>query len=62
MRFRANADYFSSLVDAAALSAGHLSGDQLEPLVNTNVSGNWNEYSLSVTADRNDYFGSDTSF
>jgi LPS-assembly protein len=62
LRFRANADYFSSLVTQQRYQQNLLRSTTQSRRFGSNLSGNWREYSLSTTADRSDYFGSATSF
>jgi LPS-assembly protein len=62
LRFRANADYFSSLVTQQRYQQNLLRSTTQSRRFGSNVTGNWNEYSLSATADRSDYFGGATSF
>jgi LPS-assembly protein len=62
LRLRANANYYSSIVTQQRYQQDIYRATNSNRRMNTNLSGNWNEYSLSVTADRNDYFGDATSF
>jgi LPS-assembly protein len=61
LRLRANANYYSSIVTQQRYQQDIYRATSSRR-VNGNLSGNWNEYSLSVTAERNDHFGSATSF
>ena len=61
LRLRANADYYSSIVTQQRYQQDILRATSNRRF-GANVSGNWSEYSLSVTADRNDYFSQPTSF
>ena len=62
LRFRANADYFSSLVTQQRYQQNIFQSTRQSRRFGSNLSGNWKEYSLSATADRSDYFGGATSF
>lgn len=61
LRLRGNADYYSS-VETNQLYQQDLLRATGSRRFGANLSGNWSEYSLSVTADRNDYFSSATAF
>jgi LPS-assembly protein len=62
LHFRANADYFSSLVTQQRYQQNILRSTTQSRRFGSNIGGNWKEYSLSATADRSDYFGGATSF
>ncbi len=61
LRLRANADYYSSIVTQQRYQQDILRATSSRRF-GANLGGNWRAYSLSVTTDRNDYFGSATSF
>jgi LPS-assembly protein len=62
LRLRANANYYSSIVTQQRYQQDIYRATNSNRRMNTNVSGSWSEYSLSVTAERSDYFRNATSF
>ncbi len=59
---RANANYASSIVTQQRYNQNITQSTNRTRRLGGNLSGSWNAYSLSVTADRNDYFRNATSF
>lgn len=62
MTVRGNADYFSSIVTQQRYQQDIFLATRRSRRFGANLNGSWKEYSLSATADRNDYFDGDTSF
>jgi len=62
MSVRGNADYFSSIVTQQLYQQDIYRATNRSRRFGANLNGSWKEYSLSATADRNDYFDGDTSF
>ena len=55
-RFRANADYFSSIVTQQQYQQDLYRATNRNRRFGSNVSGTFGQYQISATADRNDYF------
>ncbi len=62
MSVRGNADYFSSIVTQQRYQQDIYRATNRSRRFGANLNGSWKEYSLSATADRNDYFDGNTSF
>jgi LPS-assembly protein len=62
LRFRANANYYSSIVAQQNYQQNIYDATVSSRRVNTNVSGSWSEYSLSATVERTDFFSNPTSY
>src|SRR6266542_4170980 len=61
-RARGNANYASSIVTQQRYNQNITQSTNRTRRLGSNLSGSWNAYSVSVTADRNDYFNNATSF
>lgn len=59
---RANVDYYSSIVSQQRYQQNIYDATRRTRRFGGNVSGNWGPYSLSATADRNDYFEGTATF
>jgi LPS-assembly protein len=62
LRFRANANYYSSIRTQQAYQQNLDRATQSTRRMDANVSGSWSEYSLSATFERTDYFRGEKSF
>jgi LPS-assembly protein len=62
LRARANANYTSSIVSQQRYHQSISQSTNRTRRFGGNLSGSWNAYSVSFTADRNDYFNDETSF
>jgi hypothetical protein len=62
LRARGNANYASSIVTQQRYNQNIAQSTNRTRRLGTNLSGSWNAYSVSVTADQNDYFSNATSF
>lgn len=62
LRARANANYTSSIVSRQRYQQDILQSTNRSRSFGGNLSGTWSEYSISVTADKADYFNNATSF
>ncbi len=59
---RANVDYYSSIVSQQRYQQNIYDATRRTRRFGGNLSGNWGPYSLSATADRNDYFEGTATF
>jgi LPS-assembly protein len=59
---RANANYYTSIVTKQQYNQDLYQSTSISRRLGANLSGAWKAYSIGVTADRNDYFSSETSF
>ena len=59
---RANANYYTSIVTQQRYNQDLYQATNRSRRLGGNLSGAWRAYSIGVTADRNDYFSSETSF
>ncbi len=59
---RANANYYTSIVTQQRYNQDLYQATNRSRRLGGNLSGAWREYSIGVTADRNDYFSNETSF
>ncbi len=62
LRARANANYYTSIVSRQRYDQNIIQSTNRRRNFGGNLSGSWNAYSLSVTADKADYFADATSF
>jgi LPS-assembly protein len=62
LRARANANYYTSIVTRQRYQQNITQSTNRTRRFGGNLSGAWSDLSLSVTADRNDYFNNATSF
>ena len=62
LQARANANYSSSIVTKQRYDQNINQSTNRSRSFGGNLSGSWSEYSLSVTADKNDYFSNATTF
>ncbi len=62
LRARANANYSTDIVTQQRYQQDITQSTRRSRSLGGNLSGAWNEYSLSVTADKNDYFFDATTF
>jgi LPS-assembly protein len=62
LRARANANYTSSIVSRQRYNQDILQSTNRSRSLGGNLSGTWGGYSISVTADKNDYFSNATTF
>jgi len=59
---RANVNYYTSIVTQQRYNQDLYQATNRSRRLGGNLSGAWGAYSIGVTADRNDYFSSETSF
>jgi LPS-assembly protein len=62
LRARANTNYYTSIVTQQRYQQNISQSTNRSRSFGGNLSGSWSEYSLSVTADKNDYFQNATTF
>ena len=62
LRARGNANYYTSIVTRQRYQQNITQATNRTRRFGTNLTGAWNSYSVSLTADRNDYFNDATSF
>jgi LPS-assembly protein len=61
-QLRANANYTSSISTTQRYNQDVFHATNRSRRLGSNLTGAWNGYSISVTADRNDFFSSETSY
>jgi LPS-assembly protein len=62
MHARANANYYSNISTHQAYNQDVYQATNRSRRLNGNLTGAWSGYSVSVTADRSDYFSDETSY
>jgi len=62
LRARGNANYYTSIVSQQRYNQNIFQSTNRSRRFGGNVSGTWGAYSVSFTADKNDYFSDQTSF
>ena len=62
LRARGNANYYTSIVSHQRYHQDILQSTNRTRRFGGNLSGSWSNYSVSFTADKNDYFQDETSF
>ncbi len=62
LQARANANYYSNISTHQRYNQDVFQATNRSRRLNGNLTGAWSGYSVSVTADRNDYFSDETSF
>ena len=62
LRARANANYYTSIITRQRYQQNITQSTNRTRRFGGNLSGSWSNYSVSLTADRNDYFNDATSF